>query len=64
MAYLIFHDALLVAFDGGGGLALSYLGRFLIKFTAVNFGQGPGLLTGAFKTSQCEIERFVISNFH
>jgi len=64
VAQLIFHYTLLVAFDGRGGLALSHLGRFLIKFTAVNFGKGPGLLTGAFETSQSEIKRFVISYFH
>ena len=64
VAQLIFHDAFLVTFNGRSGFALSYLGRFLIKFTAVNFGKGSGLLTGTFKASQSEIERFVISYFH
>ena len=59
-----FYLALLVAFYCGGSFSFSHLCGFFVKFTPVDFSQYAGFLAGSLKTSQCEIERFIVSYFY
>ena len=57
------HATLLVAFDGGGCLALAHLRGLFVELPAVDFGKDPGFFTGTLETAQRYIEGFIVPDF-
>jgi len=55
-------EFLLPTLDGRGCLALSHLGRFLVKFAPVHLGQDARLFTGALEAPQGDVEGFIVSH--
>ena len=49
----------MVAFDGGGFLALAHCGGFFVKLAAANFAQNARFFAGALEPAQGDVERLV-----
>ena len=54
----------LVPLDRRRRLAFSDLRRLFIEFTAMNLGQGPGLLARPLETAQGDVKWFILTDFH
>ena len=56
---LLTADALVVALDGCGQLALALRGGLFVELARAQFGQQPGFLDGAFEAAQRDFKRLV-----
>jgi len=51
-----------VAFDCGGGFALSAPSGLFVELPPPDFGENAGFFTGAFEAAEGDVERFVLFN--
>jgi len=51
-----------MALHGGSFLALTLLGRLLVKFATAKLGENTGLLAGALEATQGSVEILIFSN--
>src|SRR4029077_1597220 len=61
-AHAVAGDALHVALDGGGLLALALLRGLLVELAPAQLGENAGLLAGAFETPQGGVEVLILTD--